>query len=572
MICNRIIVFLVFISFNSFGQSDGDNFSLEMQIKSICQKKFKDFHKAHMYFFSRHVDSSFFYSSQAYNKISETSEALPYLNYMYGVNAIDKKFFSLADKKLKQIPGDFEYQYLVHYNRGNIALNRKHYNKALTYYTLSLNSNKVQSNDRLKRIYHNIGVCHLHLKNYDASEKFLLKELNISQKEKDTLSTIYSKLDLANLFYEQYKDDIAIKYFKEAYELAALFSDIRAKQITSENLAIVEKNRKHYEESTFYYAEYVKWKDSIWNRDKISQLLEKDKEIALLTKNKEIAIQKEIALKQKERIQLFVMLLFIIMLFLGVLFYLYRIKIKQNTVIKAQKEQLEHLNATKNYLLSIISHDLRTPIHTLKTNIKKLTDLLNNDLIQEAIQLNYKNVGISESTSGILNNILNWALQQNDQLLFIPETHFINLLILPILKDFESIAEAKNIRITTRFEDSENPVILDKELFKIAIRNLIDNAIKYTPGGGSIEVKTSFKAAGCELTLKDSGQGMPPDILNMINNYDILTIEKIDRSKGLGLGLVLSKTLILKNKGTFEIKNNTNKGITITMKLPIKDV
>jgi signal transduction histidine kinase len=555
----------------SFSQTDRDYFTLENDVKKICNTKSNSFHKAHIYFFKEENDSAYFYSNQSYNEIKEPVK-VNYLDFISGVSAFYKGFYNIAKNKLENIPNDFKYQYLVDYNFGNIALNTKQYREALIFFTSTLNSNKVQSKKRLKRIYHNIGVCHLHLKDYFSSEKFLLKELEISQNEKDTLSIIYSKLDLGNLNYEQYKDEIAIPYFKESYQLATLYTDIKAKQTTANNLAIVEKNRKRYKESTNYYTEYVKWKDSIWNRDKISQLLEKDKQIALVAKDKEIAAQKAIAIKQEERAQLFVIILSIILLFLALLFYLYRVKIKQHTIINSQKKQLESLNTTKNYLLSVISHDLRTPIHTIKANHKKISILLKDNLCEDAITLHKKNTSISEGASQLLNNILNWALQQSNQLLFIPETHFLNLLIDSILIDFRPIGLVKNILILTIFEDSESQVFLDKELFKIGFRNLIDNAIKYTPESGTIEIKTTFNDTMCILTITDTGKGMSQDILNIVNDYNTLTTEKMDRSKGLGLGLVLSKTLIIKNKGTFKIKNNPNKGIMITIKLPVKKV
>ncbi|QMU65050.1 MAG: tetratricopeptide repeat protein [Flavobacteriaceae bacterium] len=164
----------------------------------------------------------------------------------------------MAEEKLKSIPDFPPYKYLVDYNLSNIALNNSQYEKALAYYISVINSNTIQTNDRLKKIYHNVGVCYLHLKNYHASEKFLMKELEISQNEKDTSGVIYAKLDLGNLFYQQYQDDKAIFLFKEAYDLARLFHDIRLKQLASQNMAIVEKNRKHYKESVTYYTQYIR--------------------------------------------------------------------------------------------------------------------------------------------------------------------------------------------------------------------------------------------------------------------------------------------------------------------------
>ena len=415
---HKLVLIIFCLPSFSYSQLNKDETLLINSLEKICLGKFKNFHKAHSFFSEKEIDSSFFYSSQAYNSIPNNAEITPYLDYIYGVNAVDKKFFSLAQKKLKNIPSTFPYQYLVDYNLGNIALNTKQYKKALEYFSSTINSNNIQSINILQRVYHNIGVCHLHLKNYASAEKFLFKELDIASKEKDTLSIIYSKLDLGNLYYEQYKDEIAISYFKEAYQLATLFSDIKTKQITSQNLAIVEKNRKRYKESTTYYTEYIKWKDSIWNRDKISQLLEKDKQIALIKKEKEITVQKEIAIKQKERIQLFVIILIIGLLLFGVLFYLYRIKIKQNALISSQKEELERLSVTKNYLLSVISHDLRSPTNSMVRQQNKLMEQIVKQDFLAAKKTTRSSIKLVKGLQHLLNNALNWALEENNKLIF----------------------------------------------------------------------------------------------------------------------------------------------------------
>ncbi|WP_298547850.1 ATP-binding protein [uncultured Aquimarina sp.] len=566
----RVLLLFLF-PFCLFAQKDKDYSDLKKNIEKICKKNITSFHKAHIFYFNQQIDSSFIYSSQAYNQLSDTTEIRNYLDYIYGVSALEKKFNSIALEKLESIPNSFPYKYLVDYNLASISLENREYNKALNYYNSVIKSNRIQSTNKLKRAYHNIGLCYLHLKKYPESEKFLLKELKISQNEKDTLSIIYAKLDLGNLFYEQYKDTEAIQYFEEAYHVAQLFSNITAKQNTAQNMAVVEKNRKRYKESVDYYTEYIKWKDSLWNRDKISALLEKDKQIAVAVKEKEVFAQKQITKKQKERIQLFVIAFIIISVFLGALLYLYRIKIKQNKFINLQRQQLEESNNTKNYLISVISHDLRTPINLLKNNHKKLSDLLEINNINSAKNLNNENTSIAKSTSQLLDNILNWALQQSDQLLFNPETHPIEVLVDAILFDFRPLASAKNIELNTKYLSSNAQVFLDKELFKIAFRNLIDNAIKYTPNGGKITIETSIQNKECILKIRDSGTGMPSKVLDIINNYKVLTIEKIDRSKGLGLGLLLSKTLITKNKGTFTLSNNDNLGMTVAIGLLIKE-
>lgn len=532
----------------------------------------QDYCKALTYFKKGAVDSCYIVSQRLLieNKVSKNDKDVLY--YLSGASVLEKGLNRKALNDFKQISKDFRFTHLLNFKYGLIYLELEEYNKTILIYEEWLKKNPEGKNiPELKAVYHNLAASYILKKDYKQAEKYFYKRFLFALKEKDTLSIVRVENELGNLFYVQRKNHIAALHFRKAYKLAKNYTNLELRQNTAKNMAVVEKNRKHYKESVHYYTEFVKWKDSVWNRDRISQLLEKDKKIALVTKDKEIAVQKQVALKQKVRVRLSTSILVIVLLFLGILFYLYKSKIKQNILINRQKEELEKLNTTKNYLLSVISHDLRSPVNTIKRNHNELNELLKTNQIKEALQLNEKSISVSKSTSQILNNILNWALQQNKQLLFIPELHPIGYLVDSILFDFLSIAEAKNITISTSLENPNTNVYIDKELFKIIFRNLIDNAIKYTPEGGEINITSTGNHNFCTLKISDTGIGMSKEMLDYINTYEMLTVEKIDRSKGLGLGLILSKTLILKNKGTFEIRNNANKGITITIQFPVKE-
>jgi len=536
---------------------------------SICAKsnnaifcKTIDFYKNKQY------DSTYVYSSKAL-AFSKTDNEKDFFNCLLGFSSFINGFHKQALLSVNQISERKEYKQIKLYLLGHIYLNLKKYDDAIQNIEEWILNDSYEKISERKVMYHNLALSYIHKKDYFKAKINFDKELYLISAD-DTLSIIRTKMDLANVYYEQYIDNEAIPLFQEAYNLAKDYSNIEWKQYTAKNMAIVERNRRRYKESVKYYDEFIRWKDSLWNRDKISDLLEKDKQIALGIKDKEIAVQKEITDKQKERTRFFTLAFVAVLLFLGTLFYFYRVKIKQNNLINAQKDQLESLNATKNYLLSVISHDLRTPVKTIKNNHKELSKLLEEKDTASAMVLNQKSTSVAENTSKVLDNILNWALQQNNQLLFMPEFHSIEFLINAILYDFNPIANAKNITLSTFFKDNDIQVYLDRELFKIAFRNLIDNAIKYTPNGGEVTVTTALENNECLVAIKDTGVGMSSELLDTINNYQTLSIEKIERSKGLGLGVLLSKTLIAKNNGSFKITNNKDIGITVSLRLPLE--
>ena len=478
------------------------------------------------------------------------------------VGAFDNNLKELENISLISDSGN--YVNLKYEKLGRIYLEIKDYKKSIHFYNLISQSNSFDSKVR-QSVYHNLGVANMHLKNYKKAEDFFKKEFNLLDL-KDTTSIIKVKIDLANAYYEQYLDDKAIPLFKEAYNLAKVFSDIKLKEETSLNMAVIEENRKRYRESVEYYKKYNKWKDSIWNRDRIIELADRDKKLTVAQKDKEIAVQ-EAEIKQKEAVQRG--LLFGasgLLLFIAGLGFFYRKLKKQNAIISKQKEDLNLANKTKDYLFSVVSHDLRSPINTIKRQHLKLQKQLKNKEYDAVFETNNTAIALTESTSHLLNNVLHWSLDQNNQMSFNKEVYPLKPLIEQSVFDFEHIAEAKNIELTTNL-DSSLLIKADKESLKIVLRNLLDNALKYTPEEGKIGVKTFLNNENCIIEIQDTGQGISDEQLTKIKDLEDLTIDKINRSEGVGLGMLLCQTLIKKNHGKLIINSKIGKGTSIQIVL-----
>lgn len=560
----------VFISFHTFSQSKKVT-TLKLLHESglnLCEKNGdKLFCKAFVLYIQKEHDSCYIYSNKALS-ISTTQEERDFLNYIQGVSSIKKRLYKKALINIKSISKEFDFIELKLLKLADIYLYTKLYDKSIENYK---NWEKLNSNTDFnlkKKAYHNLGLCYIHKKEYSKAKENFNKELSFI-KMNDTLALGRAKMDLANVYYNQYLDNDAISLFKEAYDLAKVFSDLELKQLTAHNMAVVEENRKHYKESVIYYKEYDRWKDSIWNRDKIWELTEKDKKIAVAQKQQEIAVQDEQIKRQKVVQKGLLFGASGLLVFLGGLAFFYKKLKSKNRLITEQKEALNVANNTKNYLFSVVSHDLRSPINSIKRQHQKLAKhIVNNDLpaIKEATK---SAIAVTESTSHLLNNVLHWSLEQSNMLNFSEEKHALQPVIEHVLFDYENLAEAKAISITSNL-DSEIIVLTDKESLKIVIRNLIDNSIKYMDGSGSISVKTEkHSETQARIEIKDSGVGISEEKLQKINALKDLSIDKIDRSKGIGLGLLLCQTLIKKNNGTLFFKSEEGTSTTALILLSL---
>ncbi|WP_422090120.1 tetratricopeptide repeat-containing sensor histidine kinase [Tenacibaculum ovolyticum] len=566
-ILTTIFVFVSSFSFSQKKKQTVLNFFYEKGLSLCKENKDRSFCKAFEFYKEEQYDSCYVYSSKAL-VISRIQEKNDFLNYIQGVSSIKKGLYNKALTNIESISKGFDFVELKLLKLAEIHLYTKLYDKSIMDYKKweKLNSN---TDSNLKKIaYHNLALCYIHKKKYVKAKEYFDKELSFI-KLNDTASVVRAKIELANVYYHQYLDKEAIKLFKEAYDLSKVFSDIELKQFTAKNMAVVERNRKRYKESVAYYREFIKWKDSIWSRDRIWQLTEKDKKIAVAHKQQEIAVQDEQIKRQKVVQKGLLFGASGLLVFLGGLAFFYKKLQGKNRLITEQKEALNVANNTKNYLFSVVSHDLRSPINSIKRQHQKLAKhIANNDLpaIKEATK---SAIAVTESTSHLLNNVLHWSLEQSNMLNFSEEEHALQPVIEHVLFDYENLAEAKAISVTSDLE-SEIIVLTDKESLKIVIRNLIDNSIKYMDGSGSISVKTEkHSETQARIEIKDSGVGMSEEKLQKINALKDLSIDKIDRSKGIGLGLLLCQTLIKKNNGMLFFKSEEGASTTAVILLPL---
>lgn len=517
------------------------------------------------FYTKKEYDSCYIYSSKALLTYSSNSEK-DLLNYIQGYSALYKKLYKKALENITTISTDSIYTNLKNFHLGYIHLQLENYLKSKDHYNNWLKNSSTESDRSKSTVYHNLGILNHYLKKHDKAEYYFKEEIKIIKQKQDTAVYIQSINDLANLYYNQYKDKQAIPLFIEAYELATSYSNIKLKAATAENMAFVEKNRKNYKKSVDYLFESNNWKDSIYNQDKIWELTEKDKKIAIAQKEVEIVLEKEKVKRQKLQRNGFIIGSSLLLIFLIILWFFYKQRTAQNKLITQQKEDLKVANKTKNYLFSVVSHDLRSPIHTLNKLHKRLLRHVKNENLEEIKDTTHKAIFLTDSTYKLLNNVLNWSLEQNNQMVFVPTEYPLKNLIEQVLFDFDNLAKAKNITLNNSLISVT--ITADIESLKIVLRNLIDNSLKYTKDGGAIFVACGTNEQNQNfISIEDNGKGMTKDVLDKIRNLNDLSIDKIDRAQGVGLGMILCQTLVKKNKGDLIIESILDKGTKITILL-----
>ncbi len=559
-------VFLLVI-FPLFSQKNNDD-AIVRALKKHHSKE-SNFAKASSFFIENNWDSTLYYSLQQLSKKQNTLTTKNFCHYFRGYSFKKKKLFDEAQKEFKLVSTNFEFYDFVKMNFGAIALEKSQFNEALSYFApLAIRPKNNPFHVNRGMLFHNIGICHLHLNHFDEAERNLFLSENIQKENNDTINLTSTLNSIANLYYQQYKDQKAEKYFQKAYDLAVLTNDFGLKKNASLNLAVVEENKKNSHKALIYRKEYEKWSDSLNDQNKVWALANLEKQFAVKQKQKEVTLlQAENKIKIAERNGLFYSAL-LLLLALGTGTYFYLQKIKSNRIISSQKQTLDELNATKDKLFSIVSHDLRSSVNALRISNTKLADNLLNkkyELLDHQLQ---NNSAIANGTYSLLDNLLNWAMLQTKQLYFQIESIHLYSVIQQVAFNFEPLMLNKNIHFESDIPKSIF-VMADTESLKIVLRNVLDNALKFSKENGFIKIYTSNTPNNITLTIEDSGAGMSKEIAQELMKDTVVLAKKNSTEQiGSGLGLQLCKSMIKKNNGSFAIESIEQKGTKILITLP----
>lgn len=459
------------------------------------------------------------------------------LGYLYMKKKDSTKAITFLRKSLptlekQQITGILPIVYLtfgeVYYDYGNYKKSLAYFNKALPYYETL---NDARNNGT---VLYGIGTCYLALNNLQKSEQFLeegiqlFKKVNYKtgleqsyqalyqlHKTKESFNTALYWLELS----ESYKDSI----FKE--KSVRDISMLKAKMAFEEDQAELKlKNDLEIAEQ----KKYIKWAGlGIGCAILIAILVFK-------VNNKERKLNKELALQTRN--------------------------------LSKKQEELNKINHNQDKLFSIVGHDLRGPI----VSLKQLLELALED--ESGIQHFYRfGPKLKKDVDHIhftLDNLLNWGITQMKGEPVLPVQINVKTELLLVEELFRDMLDKKSIIVDKELL-YDMTLIADANHFKIIFRNLVSNAIKFTPKTGRIWLATSEEDENILITVKDNGIGISDEVIEQIfNRSDYHTTFGTNNERGTGLGLMLCKEMVHKNKGEIWVESTVRKGSIFYVKFP----
>lgn len=235
--------------------------------------------------------------------------------------------------------------------------------------------------------------------------------------------------------------------------------------------------------------------------------------------------------------------------------------------IRQKNEQLEESNNIKNKLFSIVSHDLRGPLISLKG----ILDMVDMDSMtpEDMKKFTEQVAGRLHITSEFLDNLLQWSRMQIQGDKFLPklETFALHQLLVSSTQILKADSERKNISVV--IDQSDFQVYADHSMIQTVVRNLVSNAIKFTHPGGKVIVSAARKNGKVAVSVNDTGIGIPEADMERLFTLHGVSVKGTQLEKGTGIGLAVCKEFVERNGGSISVKSTINVGTTFEFTIPL---
>jgi signal transduction histidine kinase/tetratricopeptide (TPR) repeat protein len=467
-------------------------------------------------------------------------------------------------------------------NIGDAFLRMKEYPKALFYFDKALKSNGMQKNSFESGLnYTNIGITNNFLKQYEKSIKATTKSILINKND-SSLFNGFNKIELGKSYYflaleEQNKikkEKLLQKSLDYVNESMLLFKkyesliDIRDAYLY---LSRIKKAQGKIEDALYFFEKNTNLNDSIFSNENKTQiaLLKSQREIEL--RDKKIEIQ-DLKIKNAQRkVYLLIAITVAVVILFALFLVLYLSKRKTNQLLNDKNKIISTINSQKDKFFSIIAHDLRDPFNGFLGLSELLAEDLDN-MSKEEIQ--FAAVSMKSSAANLfqlLENLLEWSRIEQGLIPFAPQKK----LVLPIVAECMTTIQdaANNKSISVNIEISEKTVVFsDNNSIHSVIRNLVSNAVKFTPEGGTIHIQAKQDDKKTTISITDTGIGMSAKIVENLFRLDVQTNRNgTNNEPSTGLGLILCKEFVEKHGGEIWVESEEGKGTTFYVSFPNKN-
>ena len=503
---------------------------------------------------------------------------LKYKNYNQAIKYIKKSLLiNRETEELINIAINLNNLAVIYIEMNDVENALEYANQTLDIYQ------KIGNREGIADIYINLGDLYKSEKDYKKSRNYQQLAIDIYERTNNLAGIAVSKFNLAELLFLEKKYDDSFIYLQESLSLAELLQNRDLITDIHKYLSNYYVIKNNYKKALLHYEIFTQDEDSIFQQTSSDQILEKQvildtdyqlKEIQLLRKDQEL---QRIEIKKQKYVGIF-LIIFSGLLFSGLILTNILLQARKNTAnitreknlqlylsnqeLERAEHKLNELNRSKEKFFSVITNDLISHFKSFLELTKKLktkTYNLNEKEIKEFSGQIYRS---AKNLFNLIDNLLHLSQAQTDKIHYSLKYLFIKEKVQSVLELQEPLIKAKDIQIKTNIR-KKLKVFADPDILLIILRNLIGNAIKFTPEKGTIKISTNHIKDKIKIIIADTGVGIKPENINKLFRIDHdFSTKGTAGEDGTGIGLILCKELVKVHGGDIGVESKPHSGST----------
>lgn len=600
-----------------FEQESSDKIEPEVLLDSLISKSEK-------YLYSE-WDSAYSYLSKAdslsrlleeENKTGQIANLFGTLYYVEGDYVESIRYYSIANEIFTKTQDEAGLSYALN-GRGLIYLSQNELEKAIEIFNRCIEINeRLGDTYSVGRNYFNRSIGESDLGQFENAHRSIDLALEYLSEHQDRVIFTMTLNRAGKIYFDEGKLEESEKYYKRVLDYPGELSNwaiafantglaeiqiargnpqkaLELGEIAQESVtktrgfwdkgrlskAMMTANEQlgQFESAYEHSRLYKSYSDSLYNENKNAEISYLQLLLAN-AENQDLLQKKELAESNAEFNKKFTFILILALIGLIIGFVLYGRVIKQkekiNKVllekqkeIQVQNEKLETINEEKNKLFSILSHDLKAPINS----VKQLLELDENGLLDEDEQKTVRKLLIKQvsDTDDMLRKLLRWSHAQLDGILTKRTSTDLSEVVKEQVDQLGYQTVSKNISIDSSLVFDNIQVLVDPQQLRIVLQNCLQNSIKFSNPDSNIKLWNSSHENDdyINLHIKDEGIGITEEKLKEISSQvvRVKSTEGTQKEKGTGLGLLLVRQFMEKNQGAISIQSTPNEGTEIIL-------
>ncbi len=431
---------------------------------------------------------------------------------------------------------------------GSVATTNKDYEKAKYYYNIALNTAiKIKQTKVESKLNYLLGKTYLSLGRYNEAQSHIYKSLKFA--DENNINDI--KRTCHNLLAEMFT-------LKGDYKMALKHKDLF--QIYNDSL-VNDQNKREAEEMLFTYR------------------LESEKKSMEMEQRQRDMVSEAQSKAQKNVILVLIIGLVLMAILAAIIYRSYIAKQRMNSLLTRQKQiiedqniKLQEFNDGKDKFFGIMAHDLKGSFNSIIGFSKLMKEEMPHYTAQELTEMADAIYLSANNTFKLLENLIEWSKTKIGVASFEPILINFTDFAAKNRHQWESNTEAKDITLNIAIDHKSTSIYADKDMLGSILRNLVSNAVKFSPRGGVVTISASKTDNGNEIMVADTGIGMTQESIDdLFNIGKVKSLPGTEREMGTGLGLLLSFEFVKRHNGRIKIESQIGKGSTFKIYLPSRN-